>query len=83
MYKVKLTRIKSDHSNLRTDTVDGECEELPKTGKSFVMTGPPLNPDAVMRVVETSEVLLVDWTEYEDKIIDFNTMNSMYRLEIL
>lgn len=80
--KVKLIRLESDHRNLRTDEVIGECDFLPILGMNFIMTSEPLDKSsgATCRLIQTSQIMLV---HRDNNTIDFNTQNSMYRLEIL
>lgn len=80
-YKVKLTKIKSTHSNLRTDTVEGVTYGLPEVGKGFTMFGEPLDPNVGnMRGVYTTEIKVCDRTGNE---FMFVTENSTYKLEVL
>ena len=76
----KLTKIRSTHSNLRTDTVVGFTTALPEVGKVFVMFAPPIDPAATFRQVTTT---LVKHVEVIDNTYRFVTENSTYQLEIL
>lgn len=77
-YMVKLTKIRSDHQNLRTDEIKGATLTLPEKGKSFQLFGEGL--EFGTRVVTTTEIQVVDkiGNEYE-----FSTLNSTYKLEVL
>lgn len=78
MYKVKLTRITSNHTKLRTDTVDGETSHLPTIGECFIMTGKGIVFGT--RLVTTSPVKEI----IKDGLIEkFKTENSEYQLEII
>lgn len=78
MYKVKLTRITSNHTKLRTDTVEGDCTLLPTIGQCFFMTGKGL--EFGTRFVNTSPVKEI----VKDGLIEkFKTENSEYQLEII
>jgi hypothetical protein len=79
-YKVLLTKIKSNHSNLRTDTVEGVVLDLPEKGKSIVLVGKPLIVGMDARVVATTEIQNVEklGEEYQ-----FVTLNSTYKLKVL
>lgn len=86
MYKVKFTRIASNHTRLRTDTVEGECDMLPAIGHCFFMTGPGL--EFGVRLVNTSPVkeIIKDeivLTTPEQRIVVFKTENSEYQLEVI
>lgn len=76
---VKLTKIESNHNNLRTDSIRGWCAELPVIGSSFAMMGPPLATGSV-RLVRTSPVQTI---EHTDNRLRFRTENSTYELEVL
>jgi hypothetical protein len=78
MYSVKLYKIKSSHSNLRTDEVKGIAEILPNVDKSFTMLGEPLLNGP--RYITTSLVQSIRILELNHKIA-FSTMNSSYELE--
>lgn len=80
-YNVTLRKISSTHSNLRTDTVEGETAMLPVAGYRFTIVGPPLDGDASsMRVVETSRVAAVEYLGADT--FRFTTRNSVYELDI-
>jgi len=82
VYKIKLTKIKSTHNNLRTDTIEGVCHELPEVGAGFSMYGAGL--EFGVRSVRTSRIEEVDETTTRGgKYMTFKTMNSEYHLEIL
>lgn len=78
--KVKLTKIASIHNNLRTDTVDGEAQDIPTLGKSFVMFAPPLEAIDGFRLVQTTPVQKI---EGEGSGVRFWTKNSEYTLQYL
>jgi len=78
--KVKLTRISSNHRNLRTDEVVGETEDLPEVGHLFIMTAPPLDPANAIRSIVTTPVRVCERIGDE---FDFHTRNSHYRLRVL
>ena len=79
-HKVKLTKIESNHNNLRTDIIEGITLELPEVGKSFVLAGKPLTPGTDIRLVTTTEIKNVEKIDNEYK---FKTLNSTYKLEVL
>lgn len=74
MYQVRLTRVASTHDHVRTPSVTGVCAHLPEVGRSFLMTAPPVDAWAAVRVVVTTEVLTVSGPV-------FTTENSVYRLD--
>jgi hypothetical protein len=78
MYKVKLTRVASNHARLRTDTVEGECSLLPTVGECFIMTAPGL--EFGTRFVNTSPVKEIIKDGSTER---FKTENSEYQLELL
>jgi len=84
--KVKLTRIKSTHNNLRTKEVIGEIFELPAFEKPFIMFGKALTIENGTRIIETTPVKTLQ-KEFDSKtrtfIYKFSTGNSVYELEIL
>lgn len=57
MYKVQFKKLKANHEKLRSESVIGFCENLPKVGDQFIMFSHPLeNPKSDFRVVNTSVV---------------------------
>ena len=79
MIKVKLTRITSNHNNLRTDSVEGETEQLPTPGEDFVLLGVGLEfGTRMVRTTPVGEVM-----NLSEKEMEFKTKNSHYRLELL
>lgn len=80
--KCRLTRLNSVHRNLRTDEIVGGCPEKPRVGASFGMTASPLDPDAHVRLVDTTKVIKVTPSE-EGRVIEFETKNSIYKWEHL
>lgn len=79
-FKVKLTKIKSNHSNLRTDVIEGVTFKLPEVGDSFSLFGEPLNLAFDCRAVYTTEIKVCERIGNE---IQFTTVNSIYKLEVL
>jgi hypothetical protein len=54
---VRLTRVMSNHSRLRTDHVDGFSPTYPpKIGTRFELFGEGLSDPSLTRMVETSEI---------------------------
>lgn len=79
-YKVRLTKVKSNHSVMRTDTIEGLTEELPSLGKNFTVVGKSLTVGMDCRVFTTTEIQFVENLNNE---FVFNTLNSVYKLEVL
>lgn len=79
MYFLTLTKIHSEHNNLRTEIVKGYTQELPVAGESFVIfNDEPLAEWANHRCVTTSVVKHVEW-DSESSLV-FVTQNSVYAL---
>lgn len=77
LIKVKLTRIKSNHTNLRTDEIVGVAVYgLPQVGRSFALAAEPLDPTKDLRGVLTTPVTELDGNT-------FKTANSEYKFEVL
>lgn len=80
-YKVKLTRIKSNHENLRTNEVEGETQTFPPDlNKPFSLIGQSLS-GLGYRFVQTTPI--VELTEEAIGVYRFKTLNSEYTLERL
>ncbi len=74
--KVRLTRLVGGAA-LRTDSIEGEANEMPATGQQFYMSAPPL-AEGNCRWVNTSTVVeLHDAGEFTTK------SGSRYRVELL
>lgn len=80
MYSVKLTKIHSNHQNLRTDEIEGTTEALPVVSKSFTMIGEALTPGASFRQIITTPVMSIEVLDEGSSMV-FSTMNSQYGLE--
>lgn len=80
---VRLTRIESNHNNLRTRSLQGWCFDLPVVGSSFTIMGQPISEGAVARVVTTSPVLSIENLDQSSSALRFRTKNSTYELEVL
>ena len=76
-YLVKLIKVKSNHKNLRTDTVEGVIQSLPKVGEPIVLFGKGL--EFGTRVVHTTPIQSIEKIENVYTVI---TQNSTYRLEL-
>ena len=80
VYYALLTKIDSNHSNLRTNEVEGVTGNLPEVGKSFTLAGESLTEGADVRIISTTEIKSVD---IKYNTIVFKTKNSTYQLDIL
>lgn len=79
--KGKLIKIDSSHNLLRTEEVVGTWPVWPEVGHSFVIYSEPLDKDGnTVRYVRTSKVVEIE--QIYNKIWEFKTQNSTYRLEI-
>lgn len=78
--RVRLTRMVSSHSILRTDEVIGTVIQPPVVGHSFIMVAKSLCEDKDFRYVETSEIQHIN---IKDGIWTIKTLNSEYKLEKL
>lgn len=81
LMKHKLTKLKSNHNNLRTDEVIGNVFFPPAVGSSLVMFSEPLDKTASIRSIQTSTIQEI--YELSPGVIEFKTRNSNYRLEKL
>ena len=77
MYNVKLTKIRSNHNNLRSNVIIGKTNELPTVGEGFQMLSEGL--DFGVRHVWTSPIKHLEKIE---NTYQFNTANSVYKLEV-
>jgi hypothetical protein len=76
-----LEKVKSTHTRLRDDRIDGITPCVPRVGEVFYMGQSPKDPDADMRIVRTSPVKSVtSRNKGAGKVYDFETENSTYRL---
>ena len=78
MYSVVLHKVLGG-VNVRTNSTEGKCNNLPKIGESFMLIAPPLVEGSIARYVTTSEV--------KEIIPDKNgmiikTLNSTYKVEV-
>jgi hypothetical protein len=78
--KIKLTRIKSTHDELKAAVVEGTAPYLPEVGYRFEMLAEPLDNTMSARVVVTTPIVAV---EQIDSTYRFKTKHSEYQLEIL
>jgi hypothetical protein len=79
-YRVKLTKIESNHNNLRTNEVVGVTNKLPEVGMRFQMLAAPLQTGHV-RYVDTSPIQNI--FKVDDNTQTLHTMNSIYEFEVI
>ena len=80
-YEVKLTKLSDNENDLRDNEIIGVADSLPEEGQPFIMTAPPRDINIGMRFINTSIVDRID--NKSENIIEFKTMNSLYRIDIL
>lgn len=71
--KVRMTRIESNHQNLRTNAVEGYLHTELKVGNPIVVTAKPLNQSFDVRAVTTTEIERIEGNRYF-------TRNSIYEI---
>ena len=83
MYNARLTKIESNHKNLRTNSMEGEISDLPKIGFPLIIVNDkPLDPKAGdSRMIWTTNI--VEINKKSDEEYEFKTQNSTYKLDIL
>ncbi len=87
-YSGRITRLQSNHNNIRTDHMDGSFDELPEVGKSFQIFGRSLTPGLDCRAITTTFVReIMDMAKYQgvvskNRFLQFKTANSTYQLEV-
>ena len=80
----KLTKINSNHSNVRTDTMIGSAGNIPIVGEMFVIVnGEPLDSThgesgRMIRTTTVKDVTKLNMFQYV-----FKTRNSEYRFDLL
>lgn len=78
MYQVRVTKLSDNKNAMRTESIEGEAQNLPEIGKSFVVIGEGL--EFGHRLFNTSMVQNIE--ERDNKLI-IKTLNSLYQVEIL
>jgi transcription-repair coupling factor (superfamily II helicase) len=79
--RVKLTKIESNHNNLRTNSIEGECKTFPEVNSGLVILADPLEKGMDVRIVNTSIIKEIRTIGVNDFML--KTLNSLYRLEVL
>lgn len=76
-----LEKIKSNHTNLRTDTMQGAYGNLPEVGETFTILGKGLAFGN--RVIQTSPVIEISeigMNDVRQEYVIFHTENSTYKI---
>lgn len=78
---ILLTKIESNHNNVRTKTMEGETRRLPQVARSFLIfaKGGGLKIKGSDRMIHTTQVREIRL--FDDFTIIFKTRNSTYKLE--
>jgi hypothetical protein len=79
LHHVKLTQLVSSHNRVRTKEILGHCSGVPRKGKSFVMTAPPIDETKLVRRLTTTKLKSV---RKDGDTYYFKTQNSEYKLEV-
>jgi len=79
LHNVKLTQLLSNHNNVRTKEILGNCSGVPRKGKRFVMSSTPLDKSKDIRVLTTTVLKSV---RKDGDTYYFETQNSKYKLEV-
>ena len=79
-YEIKLTKIQSSHQKIRSNVIEGFCQELPTVGQPFKMCAEPLDLSMDIRLIETTPVKNINKLS---KGMEFKTNNSIYALEVI
>ena len=80
-YHVVLTKVESNHNNLRTNEIEGHTLYLPDVGQGFNLVGESLTPGLSHRMINTTEVKSVESIGQDEYL--FKTLNSTYKLKVL
>ena len=81
MMHAKITKIESNHQNLRTNDMEGKTPVIPEVGERFIIFGESLTPGNNARVIQTTEVQESTY-DSATKTFTFKTKNSLYTVEI-
>ena len=77
--KVRLTKIVSTHSRVRSEPLEGDCHKDATIGERFVVFG--IEYEGKQRFIDTSPI--VSRAPTENGAVHLTTHNSMYLLEYL
>lgn len=81
MIPIKLTKVRSSHDNLRTDTVLGGIAAIPVVGDYMAVWAESLDGDPEkVRIISTS---LIKNVSVSGSVYEVETQNSAYTVEIL
>ena len=73
---IKLTRLESNHNNLRTSEIYGYLQTTLVVGEEIMITAKPLDASFDVRCIHTTPILEIDGNIYRTK-------NSVYRIEFV
>lgn len=74
--KIRMTRIESNHENLRTPFVEGILLTPLEVGEEILVAAEPLNKAFAVRYVTTTPIQRIEGNVY-------HTANSVYLIEVL
>ena len=74
--KIRMTRLDSNHENLRTPFVEGYSYCPLEVGSEIMITAQPLDDNFDVRCIRTTKVKKIEGDLYY-------TSNSIYRIEVL
>lgn len=77
--KGKIVKVSDNENELRTNSMEGVFEDLPKVGRSFIIIGEGLTPGLPNRIITTSPVTEVVTIKKGYRIY---TTFSVYELEL-
>lgn len=86
-FNMRLTKLSDNQNAVRSASMDGWCNEWPQEGQPFMCFGPPIDPAADFRVIQTSLVqsvttAFIRGTNTFHSAV-FTTENSRYMVEQL
>lgn len=79
--QVRLTKLNSNHRELRTDVVNGVIKRWYDVGECFEMVAPPLDTDMEVRYIRTTPIKSIEVVDDDTRIL--KTVNSTYKLEYI
>ncbi len=81
MFKALLTKVESNHTNLRTNEMEGLTADLPEVGKEFLIFGKSLTEGLSTRMIHTTVIKEIEKNSEDE--MTFKTQNSTYKLKVL
>lgn len=77
---VVLTKLNSNHNNLRTTQINGFITKIPKQGESLILYAKPLIKGTTFRCIQTTPMISIERIDKVSYLL--KTHNSLYRLYI-